>query len=75
MKVIKIEQRRLCKKIILELQIFFITNPGEYLKESSIPIKFPLFLKPVTGGDSRGVDKIQLYLILKVLQQRYWILR
>ena len=36
---------------------FFITNPGEYLNESSIPIKFPLFIKPVTGGDSRGVDK------------------
>ena len=39
---------------------FFITNPGEYLKESSIPIKFPLFIKPVTGGDSRGIDKNSL---------------
>jgi len=39
---------------------FFITNPGEYLIESSIPIKFPLFIKPVTGGDSRGVDKNSL---------------
>ena len=49
------------KKIIQKNNIrtadFFITNPGEYLKESSIPIKFPLFIKPVTGGDSRGVDK------------------
>ena len=39
---------------------FFITNPGEYLKESSIPIKFPLFIKPITGGDSRGIDKNSL---------------
>ena len=39
---------------------FFITNPGDYLKESSIPLKFPLFIKPVTGGDSRGVDKNSL---------------
>ena len=49
------------KKIIQKNNIktadYFITNPGEYLKESSIPIKFPLFIKPVTGGDSRGVDK------------------
>ena len=39
---------------------FFITNPGEYLKESSIPIKFPLFIKPITGGDSRGINKNSL---------------
>ena len=39
---------------------FFITNPGDYLIESSMPIKFPLFIKPVTGGDSRGVDKNSL---------------
>ena len=39
---------------------YFITNPGEHIKESSIPIKFPLFIKPITGGDSRGVDKNSL---------------
>jgi len=39
---------------------FFITNPGEHIKESSIPIKFPLFIKPITGGDSRGIDKNSL---------------
>ena len=41
---------------------FFITNPGEHIKESSIPIKFPLFIKPITGGDSRGIDKNSLAL-------------
>ena len=53
--------KNIAKKIMQKNNIktaeFFITNPGEYLKESSIPIKFPLFIKPVTGGDSRGVDK------------------
>ena len=39
---------------------YFITNPGEHKKESSIPIKFPLFIKPITGGDSRGIDKNSL---------------
>ena len=39
---------------------YFITNPGEHIKESSIPIKFPLFIKPITGGDSRGIDKNSL---------------
>ena len=53
--------KNIAKKIMQKNNIstadFFITNPGEHLKESSIPIKFPLFIKPVTGGDSRGVDK------------------
>ena len=44
---------------------YFITNPGEYIKESSIPIKFPLSIKPVTGGDSRGVDKNSIVLNFK----------
>jgi len=35
---------------------FFTTEPGEHQKEKSIPISFPLFIKPLTGGDSRGVD-------------------
>ena len=49
------------KKIIKMKKIdtadFFVTNPGEYLTKNSVPIKFPLFIKPVIGGDSRGVDK------------------
>jgi D-alanine-D-alanine ligase len=35
---------------------FFTTEPGEHLSETSLPITFPLFIKPVTGGDSRGID-------------------
>ena len=48
------------KKIIQSAKIktadFFITTPGKHQTELSIPIKFPLFIKPITGGDSRGID-------------------
>jgi D-alanine-D-alanine ligase len=35
---------------------YFTTCPGEHPTKDSIPIAFPLFVKPITGGDSRGVD-------------------
>jgi D-alanine-D-alanine ligase len=48
------------KKIVQKAKIktadFFITTPGEYQTELSIPIMFPLFIKPVIGGDSRGIN-------------------
>lgn len=48
------------KEIVQQANIntakFFTTQPNEHLKESSLPITFPLFLKPITGGDSRGID-------------------
>ena len=52
--------KKIMQKNNIRTADFFITNPGEHLNESSIPIKFPLFIKPVTGGDSRGVDKNSL---------------
>jgi len=36
---------------------FFTAIPREYLNISSLPIKFPLFIKPLTAGDSIGIDK------------------
>jgi len=58
--------KNIAKKIMQKANIktadFFITNPGEHLNESSIPLKFPLFIKPVTGGDSRGIDKNSIVL-------------
>jgi len=52
--------KSIAKKIIQKANIrtadFFITEPGEHQNEMSIPIAFPLFIKPLTGGDSRGVD-------------------
>ena len=48
------------KKIIRLAKIktadFFTTYPNEHLETKSIPISFPLFIKPVKGGDSRGID-------------------
>jgi D-alanine-D-alanine ligase len=35
---------------------YFLTAPGDHPTAESIPLAFPLFVKPVTGGDSRGVD-------------------
>jgi len=35
---------------------YFTTSPGEHPNEASIPIVFPLFIKPLSGGDSKGVD-------------------
>ena len=53
--------KSIAKKIMQKANIktadFFTTEPGEHLTELSIPIAFPLFIKPLTGGDSRGVDK------------------
>jgi D-alanine-D-alanine ligase len=54
--------KKLVKKAKIKTADFFITNPGEYLDEALIPIKFPLFIKPVTGGDSRGIDKNSIVL-------------
>jgi D-alanine-D-alanine ligase len=52
--------KNLAKKLILKANIktadFFIANPEEHKSASSIPISFPLFIKPVKGGDSRGID-------------------
>ena len=48
------------KKLIIKAKVktadFFITTPKEHQNESSIPISFPLFIKPIKGGDSRGID-------------------
>ena len=48
------------KKLVLKAKIktadFFITKPEEHQSKSSIPLSFPLFIKPVKGGDSRGID-------------------
>lgn len=37
--------------------LYFTTGPGEHPTHASVPIAFPLFVKPVAGGDSRGVDE------------------
>ena len=36
---------------------FFTVKSKEYLNALSLPIKFPLFIKPLSGGDSVGIDQ------------------
>ena len=59
--LLKESNKSRAKKIMHKLKIttakFFTTEPGEHKNEKSMPIKFPLFVKPITGGDSRGIDK------------------
>ena len=58
--LLKESNKSRAKKIMHKLKIttadFFTTEPGEHKNENSIPIPFPLFVKPITGGDSRGID-------------------
>lgn len=35
---------------------YFLTSADEHNSVESIPLTFPLFIKPITGGDSIGVD-------------------
>mgnify|MGYP001210134797 CR=1 FL=1 len=59
--LLKESNKSRAKKIIQKLNIstaeFFTTGVGEHKNEKKIPISFPLFVKPITGGDSRGIDK------------------
>ena len=48
--------KKIMKRAKIKTADFFITAPEEHKTELSIPIKFPLFIKPIKGGDSRGID-------------------
>ncbi len=37
---------------------FFNAIPGQYKEESELPIKFPLFLKPMDAANGNGVDDL-----------------
>ena len=58
--LLKESNKSRAKKIMQKLNIatadFFTTEPNEHKNKNSIPITFPLFVKPITGGDSRGID-------------------
>jgi len=59
--LLKESNKSRAKKIVQKSNIttaeFFTTGPGEHTNKKTIPIPFPLFIKPITGGDSRGIDK------------------
>ena len=66
--------KNLAKKLVRKAKIktadFFITNPGEHKSASSIPLSFPLFIKPVKGGDSRGIDKNSIALTFSSFKKK-----
>jgi len=37
---------------------YFIATPGEYKCEADLPVKFPLFLKPMDAANGNGVDDL-----------------
>ncbi|MBU0668077.1 D-alanine--D-alanine ligase [Patescibacteria group bacterium] len=49
------------KKALLKLKIptakFFTAFPGQFNKQSVLPVSYPLFIKPMYEGDSRGIDE------------------
>jgi len=59
--LLKESNKSRAKKIMQKFNIataeFFTTEPDEHKNEKTIPLSFPLFIKPLTGGDSRGIDK------------------
>ena len=36
---------------------FFIAKPGQYKKNEELPLRFPLFIKPVYEGNGKGIDQ------------------
>lgn len=52
----KARAKRIMQQTNIATARYFQTAPGEHPTAASVPIAFPLFVKPVTGGDSRGVD-------------------
>ena len=37
---------------------YFIATPGQYKTESELPVRFPLFLKPLDAANGNGIDDL-----------------
>ena len=52
--------KTLAKEKMQELDVstapFFLAEPGQYMTSESIPLSFPLFIKPIYEGGGRGID-------------------
>lgn len=48
---------------------FFVTSPGQH-KSPEIPLKYPLFIKPLFEGDSRGIDSKSLVYTFEEYQEK-----
>lgn len=55
----KSKAKEVVQKNGLKTAPFFIAKPNQF-KESELPLKFPLFIKPLFEGDSRGIDENSL---------------
>jgi D-alanine-D-alanine ligase len=42
----------------IKTAVFFTTIPGQYKCEGELPIKFPLFLKPMDAANGNGIDDL-----------------
>jgi len=49
--------KQIVQKAGIKTALSFTTQPDEHTSTQSLPIPFPLFVKPASGGDSRGVDE------------------
>lgn len=61
--VLALDSNKVLAKIILQNKgiataKYFTTVPGEYSYESELPIKFPLFLKPIDAANGNGIDDL-----------------
>jgi D-alanine-D-alanine ligase len=54
---------------------FFLAAPGDHTTAESIPLRFPLFVKPVNGGDSRGVDADSVVLDFESFQRKVQVIQ
>ncbi len=52
----KNHSKLLIKEANINTAKFFTTQPDEHELESSLPVTFPLFLKPVLGENSQGIN-------------------
>lgn len=50
------QAKNIIQKSNIRTAPYFTTGPGEYKSVKSIPIDFPLFIKPISGGNSIGID-------------------
>ena len=52
----KVKAKARLEKCGLRTAQYFTATPGQFTKASQLPIKFPLFLKPVSAANGNGVD-------------------
>ncbi len=51
----KNEAKMRVKEFGINTPSFFVANPGMYKSANELPVNFPLFIKPLREGDSKGI--------------------